>query len=144
MPLSRRNFISSSIVGVTGFGLGGNPRRTASQVASTKISGSILAPGFDGGRHPDATQSSGLSVVSEIDLATGSIIEQVLVAIPNMHFAVRSAVGCDLYLPLDGDTIGIRNSSSKTLRFLRAPSGYLFSGHALLSADAAKIGRAHV
>jgi hypothetical protein len=157
LTMQRRDLLKLGALGLGTFGLGQLAGRSAAASAAAsagdvpetpagasqegQLDFRILAVGFDGSRHPEASLSGKSSVLSEIDLASGTVIQQTLVPIANLHTALslHRAGGATLLLPLDGPEAAVVAASGSTLRRLTAPQSMLFSGHGVLSADGRRL-----
>ncbi len=148
MSLDRRNFLKLGAAGAAGAGLSTLALTSAKNDSAQSLerlapemsglSGRVLAVGFDGNRHPAASLSGKVSVVSEIDLATGALVRQQLVEVPNLHTALRLPEAGDLVLPLDGPEAMVLGAGGRVTP-LTAPAGMWSSGHGILSKDGKRV-----
>ncbi len=148
MSIDRRDFLKLGAAGAAGAGLSTLALTAAKNDSAPSLErlspelpglgGRVLAVGFDGNRHPAASLSGKASVLSEIDLATGALVRQQLIQVPNLHLALRLPVVGDLVLPLDGPEAMVLGPGGRVTS-LAAPSGMWFSGHAILSKDGTRV-----
>ncbi len=149
MSFKRRDFLKLAAAGAGGFAVKGIASGAAAQTSALSraasasgklgsLNGQILAVGFDGNRHPGAVLSGKVSVLSEIDVASGKLLRQQVVPIPNLHLAIRVPGAGDVVLPLDGPAAMLL-APGGLAHTLTAPDGLWFSGHGLLAKDGKRL-----
>lgn len=128
MGMSRRSFISAGVLGA-----GVVPDRTTSVSAELgDYKGSLLAFGIEGrllGRRVDYQEKS--SALLQVDLQSG---QQRITKVPiaKAHIAQSILPGRILCMPQNWPEAVVVDANHEVIATLRAPAGFLYSGHALV------------
>ncbi len=146
MKISRRHFLAS-VTALAGAAVGGallqnqtTPNYAALAAPTSKPSGlpkglKILTAGREAGRYPYASSlfDAKESVVTAVDVDSGAITQQ-LVPVQNAHHIIALPERGELLIPpRHFASMAITDlSCRKIIKQVSAPSGYLYSGHAVV------------